>query len=211
MTRTSILLFFACLMIFPACRKQPAIQTPVAPKAENAVVLLRDDAGHVGRVLFENEGGSTELTEENTMTVIHTADAAPASPVAVSDNEIARRFGAALEGLPAPQLEFVLYFDLGTDRLTPASETLVASLLQAVEERRSTDVSIIGHTDTTDTQKANFLLGMRRAEKVAEILQSRGLAPEYSTVESHGEGDPLVPTADGVDEPRNRRVEVTVR
>lgn len=211
MTRTSILLFFACLMILPACRKKPALQTPLAPKAENAVVLLRDDAGHVGRVLFENEGGSTDLTEENTMTVIYAANVAPIAPVAVNDGEIARRFGAALEGLPTPQLEFVLYFDVGTDRLTPASEAQVASLLQAVEERHSTDVSIVGHTDTTDTPKANFQLGMRRAEKVAEILTSRGLAPGYCTVESHGEGNLLIPTADGVDEPRNRRVEVTVR
>ena len=183
----------------------------MAPKAENVVVLLRDDAGQVGRVLFKNEGGRTELTEENTMTVIHSAGVAPVAPVALNDDEIARRFGAALEGLPAPQLEFVLYFDVGTDRLTPASEAQVATLLQAVAERHSTDVSIVGHTDTTDTPKANFQLGMRRAETVAEILKSRGLAPEYSTVESHGEGNPLVPTADGVDEPRNRRVEVTVR
>ena len=178
---------------------------------ESAVVLLRDDDGHVGRVRFENSGGSVELTGENTMTSISAADAAPAAPVAVSADEIARRFGTALEGLPAPQLEFTLYFDLGSDRLSAESEALLANILQAVQARNSTDVSIIGHTDTTDSPQANFKLGLSRAEKVAEVLRGRGLQLEFMTVESHGEGDPLVKTADGVREPRNRRVEITVR
>lgn len=211
MRRTPLLVIAFLLALLAGCRKKPVVQTPSAPTVENAVALLRDDDGHVGRVLFENAGGKAELTAENTMILISAADVAPAAPVTVSDDEIARRFGSALEGLPAAQLEFVLYFELGTDRLTPDSEAIVASLLQAVDDRHSTDVSIIGHTDTTDSPQANFRLGMRRAEKVAEILRGRGLTPEHMTVESHGEGNLLVPTADGVDEPRNRRVEVIVR
>ncbi|MDZ7639677.1 MAG: OmpA family protein [Bryobacterales bacterium] len=91
------------------------------------------------------------------------------------------------------------------------SEALVASLLQAVEDRQSTDVSITGHTDTTGTAPANVELGLRRAERVAEMLKQRGLAAEFLTVVSHGEGNLLVNTPDGVEEARNRRVEVTVR
>lgn len=201
----------ALLAMLPACRKNPVTRTPAPPKPESAVVLLKDANGHVGRVRFENAGGSVELTGENTMTSISAADAAPAAPVAVSADEIARRFGAALEGLPAPQAEFTLYFDLGSDRLNAESEALLTAVLQAVQTRNSTDVSIIGHTDTTDSPQSNFALGLRRAEQVADVLRSRGLSPEFMTVESHGEGDLLVKTADGVKEPRNRRVEITVR
>jgi outer membrane protein OmpA-like peptidoglycan-associated protein len=72
-------------------------------------------------------------------------------------------------------------------------------------------VSIVGHTDTTGTRDYNFRLGLRRAERVRGRLQAVGAAPTELTVESHGEDNPLVPTGDGVSEPRNRRVEVTVR
>ncbi|MCC7340347.1 MAG: OmpA family protein [Bryobacterales bacterium] len=211
MKRTPILAVAFILVLLPACRKKPVARQPAAPKVENAVVLLRDDNGHVGRVNFRNAGGSTELTKENTMTAIIAADVAPGAPVPLSAEEIARRFGSALEGLPAPQLEFILNFELGTEKLTAESEARLTELIQAVRDRRSTDVSIIGHTDTTGSVESNFALGLRRAESVAEILRGRGLAREFITVESHGEGDLLIRTADDVKEPRNRRVEVTVR
>ncbi|MCC6262104.1 MAG: OmpA family protein [Bryobacterales bacterium] len=211
MRRTPILAVAFILALLPACRKKQVVQQPVAPKVENAVVLLRDDNGPVGRVTFRNAGGSTELTKENTMTAIIAADVAPGAPAPLSAEEITRRFGSALEGLPAPQLEFILNFELGTEKLTAESEARLIELIQAVRERRSTDVSIIGHTDTTDSAESNFRLGLRRAEKVAEILRSRGLAREFMTVESRGEGDPLIRTAENMREPRNRRVEVTVR
>jgi outer membrane protein OmpA-like peptidoglycan-associated protein len=38
-----------------------------------------------------------------------------------------------------------------------------------------------------------------------------GLDPTLIEIVSHGEADLLVPTADDVPEPRNRRVEITVR
>jgi outer membrane protein OmpA-like peptidoglycan-associated protein len=46
---------------------------------------------------------------------------------------------------------------------------------------------------------------------VAELLIGRGLPVSDVFVASHGEADLLVQTARGVNEPRNRRVEVIVR
>ena len=43
------------------------------------------------------------------------------------------------------------------------------------------------------------------------LLVQAGLNPVALDVRSHGEGELLVPTADNVFEPKNRRVEVTVR
>ena len=43
------------------------------------------------------------------------------------------------------------------------------------------------------------------------LLVQAGLDMAAIDVRSHGEAELLVPTADGVFEPRNRRVEVTVR
>jgi outer membrane protein OmpA-like peptidoglycan-associated protein len=46
---------------------------------------------------------------------------------------------------------------------------------------------------------------------VRDLLVAEGIDPAMIQVTSHGEENPLVPTEDEVAEPRNRRVEVTVR
>jgi outer membrane protein OmpA-like peptidoglycan-associated protein len=46
---------------------------------------------------------------------------------------------------------------------------------------------------------------------VASILQGKGVDPSVLDITYHGEYSPLVPTGDQVPEPRNRRVEITVR
>jgi outer membrane protein OmpA-like peptidoglycan-associated protein len=199
------------LLMLSACRPKPAPAPPSPPVPQNAVALLPDDGGTTGKIQFTNTGGSVELNQPNTLTLVAAQDVAPGQPVAVDAAEIARRFGAALDGLPPAQAEFVLYFELGADRLTAASEALIPQLLQAVQDRQSTDISIAGHTDTTGTAASNYDLALRRAERVAAILLDRGLRREFLSVESHGEGNPLIRTPDNVEEPRNRRVEVIVR
>jgi len=53
-------------------------------------------------------------------------------------------------------------------------------------------------------------LSRRRAAIVANDLISHGIARDSIRFVGRGEADPLVPTADGVREPRNCRVEIKV-
>jgi outer membrane protein OmpA-like peptidoglycan-associated protein len=57
----------------------------------------------------------------------------------------------------------------------------------------------------------NYRLSLMRAKAVAALLVAKGLDPSILEITSHGKDNPLVPTGDQVFEPRNRRVEVTVR
>jgi outer membrane protein OmpA-like peptidoglycan-associated protein len=88
---------------------------------------------------------------------------------------------------------------------------LIADVIREIRNRRSTSVTAVGHTDTTDSAANNYELGLRRARRVAEILMGEGLSIDSLIVASHGESDLLVKTPDAVAEPRNRRVEVVVR
>ncbi|GAV36929.1 outer membrane protein precursor [Roseomonas sp. TAS13] len=54
-------------------------------------------------------------------------------------------------------------------------------------------------------------LSRRRADAVAAELVRQGIQRSEITVEAFGESRPLVPTADGVREPQNRRVEIVLR
>ena len=210
MSRRWFVILFAALLTVSCARKQAQAPAP-KPAPSNAFALFADDGGHVGRIVVSNQGGSVELEESNTVTRVAAVDVAPSAPATSNEAELRRLFGSALDALPDPQAEFIFYFQTGGDVLTAESEALIPALIQAVRDRQSTDISITGHTDTTDDGQANYTLGLRRAQRVAEILRDRGFDSAYLTIESHGEADLLVRTADGVDEARNRRVEVIVR
>ncbi|HEV3198880.1 MAG TPA: OmpA family protein, partial [Bryobacteraceae bacterium] len=95
--------------------------------------------------------------------------------------------------------------------LLPDSEAQIPAIMKVIQERRSTAITVIGHTDTTATPAFNYQLGLRRAQGVAAILRARGVDDANLFVDSHGETDQAVKTLRGVAERSNRRVEVIVR
>ena len=73
------------------------------------------------------------------------------------------------------------------------------------------EVVVAGHTDTMGDAASNATLGLKRATTVRAILVQAGLPTSTIAIASHGEADLLVKTRDNTPEPRNRRVEITVR
>ncbi len=178
---------------------------------KNMVVLLPDPDGKTGRVLVSNKGGEQHLTEANQATAIASQTVSPSNPFSMTDEDIRARFGEALAALPPSPVHFTLYFKSNSTELTEDSKKLLDEILSATQSRRSTDVSVVGHTDRVGTRERNFKLGLERAAIIKQVLVSHGVAPDYIDVTSHGEDNPLVKTEDNVSEPRNRRVEVVVR
>ena len=80
-----------------------------------------------------------------------------------------------------------------------------------IARRPVPDVLVIGHTDRVGTDAFNDALSRQRAEVVRRALVARGLPAENIVVVGRGEREPIVATADGVAEARNRRVEILVR
>jgi outer membrane protein OmpA-like peptidoglycan-associated protein len=73
------------------------------------------------------------------------------------------------------------------------------------------DIAVIGHTDTVGDLLTNDALSAQRATTVKGFLIAIGVAAERIDVAGRGEREPIIPTADNVDEPLNRRVEINVR
>ena len=160
---------------------------------------------------MKNAGGAQELSEPNQAVRVERADVRPSTPFTLDQDAVRRLFGAALDVLPDAEVQFVLNFDEASDSLNAASLARMPAILLAIMERRSTAVTLIGHTDTTGDPQSNYRLGMARAQRVADYLLARGVAASSLVVESHGEADLLVKTPRGQAEQRNRRVEVIVR
>jgi outer membrane protein OmpA-like peptidoglycan-associated protein len=119
--------------------------------------------------------------------------------------------GSALAALPKPPLRYIFYFKHDSVDLTRNSRALLDNVLRAIRDRAPVDVSVVGHTDTVGKKRYNYALSLKRARAVASILLGEGVDPSVLDITSHGENNPLVPTGDQIREPRNRRVEITVR
>ena len=206
----ALLIFLAAGCAPKRAPAPPSPPTPPPPK-QNVVLLLPNLDGKPGSVVVTNAAGSQELSESYSAVQVERSDVSPSTPYTVDQATVKRLFGDALDALPAPEIRFVLYFEVGKDELTAESEARISAIFAAIRERRSTAISVTGHTDTTGDRQANYQLGLKRAERVAGILRAKGLDGSSLFVASHGEADLLVNTARGVAEPKNRRVEVIVR
>ena len=173
-------------------------------------MLLPDsDTRTTGVANVANPAGSLDLTGDRDAAVV----APNRAPVLtkLSEADVQRIFGDALSALPPAPRNFMLYFRFESDALTEQSQALIPQVLAAVKEHAFQDVLVIGHTDTMGNQKTNYALGLKRATMVRNLLVKSGLNSANIEVTSVGELDPLVKTPDDTAEPRNRRVDVTVR
>ena len=179
-------------------------------KGQATVVLLPESDGTVGRAVVSNPAGAVELGTARASTVA--VPGQPPAPVTeMPDADVGRLFGAALTAQPPAPARFTLYFQFDSEELTEESRKLLSDVQQAVKMYPAPQVTVIGHTDTAGSAESNVELGMKRANAVRTQLIDAGVDGASINATSHGEATPLVPTADGVSEPQNRRVDITVR
>jgi outer membrane protein OmpA-like peptidoglycan-associated protein len=175
------------------------------------IALLPDpDTGVTGKIVVSNEFGSVTIATPRATTTV-TASAAPGPLTQMSEDEVTRVFGAALDALPPAPRHFILYFTFESDTLTDESSRQISDVLDAVKRLAVPEVVVIGHTDTMGDAKSNVALGLKRANAVRNVLVAAGVAPDMIQVASHGKADLLIKTKDKTPEPRNRRVEISVR
>lgn len=194
------------LLLGGACATVPKPR----PSSEDLVILLPDEQGKTGAIVVSGEGGERLLSEPR-QAVRVSAGAPPTAPVVLTPKEVRAHAGPALSVLPPPPLQFLLFFEHDAAELTPESRKRIAAVVRAVRERAAVDISVIGHTDTWGGRRHNYRLGLKRSRAVAALLVGEGVDPSLIETASHGEDNLLVPSRDRVHEPRNRRVEVTVR
>lgn len=182
-----------------------ALAIITATPTETVTVLPSAD-GHVGTVVVQR--GETQQ-------VLHqayaTSNRGQAEVTVISATAVQSTYGKTLHALPALPATFLLYFVTGTDELTDESKLELEKVLTTMRARPLPDVLVIGHTDTVGETDNNDRLSAQRAETVKGFLVGIGIPAERIRTAGRGERELLVPTADNVDEPRNRRVEINVR
>jgi len=179
--------------------------------SRNLIVLLPDQDGSVGAIEVTNARGSVTIAEPGVAVAVASADRTPKAAKPMSEEKISRMFREALAAEPRRPEIFLLYFQTDSARLPDQSTALIPQILATIRDRESLDISVIGHADRIGDREYNFILSRERARHVRDLLVEKGVDASLISVTFHGEDNPLIPTPDNVEEPKNRRTEVVVK
>jgi outer membrane protein OmpA-like peptidoglycan-associated protein len=174
-------------------------------------LLLQDPDGHVGKIVVQTEGGLQILSEAGQAVIVRNANEPPPLPVFFDEQQIQAIFGKALDAEPPVPEKFILFFKINSTNLLSESKAIIPEIIKSIQERNSFDIHINGYSDRKGTYEYNLALSLKRANYIRQLLVNSGVEDKYIAIISTGEDNPLVFTADGVAEPKNRRVEVIVR
>jgi len=105
---------------------------------------------------------------------------------------------------------FLIFFDWDRADITPEAAAILDRAAEQFMATGQARVQLDGYTDRSGTRSYNQGLSERRAENARAYLVGRGIPEGVMTAQGFGEDRPLVETADGVREPQNRRVEITM-
>ncbi len=104
---------------------------------------------------------------------------------------------------------YLVFFDFDRYDLGGGAQSVLDSVVQEAARRNINAISVVGHADTSGSHDYNRKLAMRRANAVRDALVQRGIDPNLIRVDSRGEEELLVQTADNVREPANRRAQIS--
>jgi len=103
---------------------------------------------------------------------------------------------------------YLVFFDFNKADLTPAAVKVVDQAAADAAAGKATRLEVTGYTDTVGSDAYNLRLSRRRAMSVQAELAKQGVPGDEVAIYAKGKHDLLVPTADGVKEPQNRRVSI---
>lgn len=128
-----------------------------------------------------------------------------------SAEAVAKEYAQVLALKPAAGQRYTLHFVIGGTDLMPESQALLPQILTQAKAMDGGEIIIVGHTDRVGDAAQNDRLSRERALAVRQVFVAEGFAAYRVRAVGRGEREPIVPTADEVAEPANRRVEILVR
>jgi len=180
------------------------------PNTREIVVLVPDQGGTTGAVVITNPRGGTSVLEKPYAAAL-LEKGERVDPPAVGREAVTKLFSHAIAAQPLRPISFQLYFLGDSDEYTPESKDAFEKVFTEIARRKVAEIAVIGHTDRVGALEYNDTLSLRRAERVRKDFVDRGIPGNAINIAGRGEREPVVPTADEVNEARNRRVEINVR
>lgn len=206
--RGALLIGIPGLALLGACAQQPSRNDG---SIVSLVVLPKGPDGHVGAVTVRPLDGGKAVLVNKAYVEASLVDTRTVRTSPIDRKEVNEAFGKSLAALPAQPTTYIVYFVEGTDELNPDAKGAIGRVVAEVAARPSPEIAVVGHTDFVGSDQYNDTLSLQRALRVRDLLVQRGVSTKLIQSAGRGKREPLVKTPQDVFEPRNRRVEISVR
>jgi outer membrane protein OmpA-like peptidoglycan-associated protein len=173
------------------------------------IVLLPNSDGSPSAVVLKTATG--ERVIDRPYEAANVSQNGSITPDRESPESVHTRYGTVLDALPKRAASYTVYYVKAKVVITPESRAVVDELKADLKTRSAPEVVIIGHTDRVGKLEYNDTLSLERAKEMRDILIATGIPADLITLSGRGEREPVVKTEDEVPEPKNRRVEISVR
>ncbi|MBK79762.1 MAG: cell envelope biogenesis protein OmpA [Gammaproteobacteria bacterium] len=102
-------------------------------------------------------------------------------------------------------------FDVNQAAINSGFYPVLNSVSKVAKEFNQTLIDVAGHTDSTGTVAYNMDLSQRRANSVAQYLQSQGIDSTRIYAEGYGPHYPIADNSTAEGRAQNRRVEIALK
>ena len=171
------------------------------------VILLDGRKKHTA-IIVTTSKGSVRI-DKPLVAVTVSANDTISKPKKLTQSQVEAITGAIYKTSNKKQYRFVFYFN--KLNLVAKSKKELQNFLTKLSSLQDPYINIIGNTDTIGTVENNKVLGLKRAQKIAAIIDASHIKYLKMDLSSNSELNLAVPTPDETGEPRNRRVEVLVQ
>ncbi len=134
------------------------------------------------------------------------------------DEAMAQAYAELNKPAPVPEVipqqdelhaaKFIVFFDWNKANVTHAGSAVIETAISEAKRLGATQIDVVGNADLSGTERYNQKLSLKRALAVKALLVKHGVPSAEITTMAKGDEQPIVPTARGVREPANRRVEI---
>lgn len=174
---------------------------------QSKVVLLDNHKAH-NAIVIKTKDKSVVLDKPNTFVSVGSS---PSKVQTIPTWQLEKEFKNIIKLSKSDSVSLVYYFKKGSVSLTDKSFRDLHLISYQIQKHHFTHASIIGHSDRAGDKYKNMTLSINRAKTLQNYMVSQNISVKNISVKSYGENDPIVPTKDGVSEPKNRRVEIFLR
>lgn len=171
------------------------------------IALLPNHKAH-NAIVVENEMGSVEVDKPYTYIRMNSEDE-PSEPESISQSDLNKMFPFISKNRYKKASNYTLFFN-GL-KIKQSSLFKFERMLRDIKSRTNPIINIIGYTDTVGKKEVNIILGQKRAQKIAHIIELKQLKYLQMKFSSKGENNLFIQTKDEISEPRNRRVEIFIK
>lgn len=181
-----------------------------ACQSATTLILLPDANGKVGAITVKSNNEVRLIDKAYHSVSTNSFSDGLTETSVLNKAKVEQDYSALLKAEPAQATSFLLYFASGSTDLIKESIAMIPQILNKIKENTPTEISIIGHTDTTGSDVINNKLSRSRAIAVEKLLKEKMPTLSNVTIQSFGAKDLLVQTPPNVYELRNRRVEILI-